>query len=132
MQAEPPIAVLILYLHPLFGDGLLELLRREPGLEVEAVRLDETAAVRQALVASPQVVIAESGVPGRAVEILEQLPDALIIEAGIGPGPTFAYRRDEISAMPESVVAAIRQASTRPRAGPRRDTRPAAAALARG
>ena len=54
------IAVLILYSHPLFGDGLLELLARETGLEVSAIRADDVEAVERALLASPQVVIAES------------------------------------------------------------------------
>jgi DNA-binding NarL/FixJ family response regulator len=132
MQDDQPIVVLILYSHPLFGDGLLELLGREPGLEVSAVPMDDADAVQLALDASPQVVLAECRAASGAVAILEQVPDALIIEVGLGPGPMFAYRRDEIAAMPESVVAAIRQASTRPRARRRRSGDPAPAAASRG
>ena len=62
--------------------------------------------------------------------ILEQVPDALIIDVGIGPGPTFAYRRDEISALPEAVLEAIRQASSRPSASRQEDERPAPEAVA--
>jgi len=114
MQGDGPISVLILYSHPLLGEGLVGMLAHEPGLAVSAVRLDASEAVQLALDLWPDVVIAERSEPDRAVEILEQVPEALIIEVGLGPGPTFTYRRDEISTLPESVVDAIRQASRRP------------------
>ena len=44
--------------------------------------------------------------------VLELVPDALIIDVGIGPGPTFTYRREEISARPDGILAAIRQVSS--------------------
>ncbi len=62
---------------------------------------------------SPEVIIYERGDPDRAVKILELVPDALVIDIGIGTGPTFAYRRDEISALPDAIVAAIHQAPSR-------------------
>jgi len=114
MQGDGPISVLILYSHPLLGEGLVGMLSREPGLVVSAVRMDDVEAVQLALDLAPQVVIAERSQPDRAVEILELVPEALIIDLSLAPGPTFAYRRDEISTLPESVVEAIRQASRRP------------------
>lgn len=114
MQGDGPISVLILYSHPLLGEGLVGMLAHEPDLVVSAVGLVDSEAVRVALDESPQVVIAERGQPDRAVEILERVPEALIIEVGLGPGPTFTYRRDEISTLPESVVEAVRQGSRRP------------------
>ena len=68
---------------------------------------------------APQVIIFERGDPDRAVEMLEFVPDALIIDIGIGSGETFTYRRDEISAVPDAIVAAIRGVP------PRRTRRPA-------
>ena len=118
MQDDRPISVVILYTHPLLGEGLVGLLGTEPGLDIGAVRTDDVEAVESALAASPQVIIFERGDPDRAVEILELVPDALIIDVAIGPGPTFAYRRDEISAVPDSILAAIRQASSRRCADP--------------
>ena len=114
MQDDGPISVLTLYSHPLLGEGLVGMLSREPGVVVTAVGLEDSDAVRVALDQSPQVVIAERGQPDRAVEILELVPEALVIEVGLGPGPTFTYRRDEISTLPEAVVEAVRQASRRP------------------
>ena len=131
MEADDRISVLIVYSHPLLGEGLLGMLAREPGLDVGAVPIDDPAAVEGALAASPQVVIAERGVPDLAVGILEQVPDALVIEVGVSPGPTFAYRRDEIPALPEAVIAAIRQASTRRGARQDRDDDPAPEAVVR-
>ena len=114
MQDDRPISVLILYAHPLLGEGIAELLESEPGLEVVAVRSDERVMVERSLAAAPDVVIFERGDPDRAVEILEMAPAALVIDVGIGPGPTLTYRREEISARPEAILAAIRQAPARP------------------
>ena len=114
MQDDRSISVLVLYTHPLLGEGLTDLLAAECGLDVTAVQMDEEPdAAAGALAASPQVVIFERGEPDRAAEILETVPDALVIDVAIGAGPTFAYRREEISALPEAIVAAIRQAPAR-------------------
>lgn len=117
MQDDRPIPVLVLYAHPLLGEGLVELLSAEPGLEVVAVQCDDDAMVERGLAAAPDVIIFERGDPDRAVKILELVPDALIIDVGIGSGPTFTYRREEISAWPEAIFEAIRQASSRRRIG---------------
>ncbi len=112
MQDDRPISVLILFAHPLLGEGLAGLLSSEPGLKVVAVQGDDAAMVERGLAAAPDVIIFERGDPDRAVQILELVPDALIIDVGIGPGPTFTYRREEISAWPEGILAAIRQVSS--------------------
>lgn len=114
MQDDRPISVLILYAHALLGEGLAGLLEAEPGLEVVAVQSDERVMVERCLAAAPDVVIFERGDPDRAVEILELAPAALVIDVGIGPGPTLTYRREEISARPEAILAAIRRAPSRP------------------
>ncbi len=118
MQDDRPISVLILYAHPLLGEGLAGLLSSEPGLEVAAVQSNDAGMVERGLAAAPDVIIFERGDPDRAVEILELVPDALIIDVGIRPGPTFTYRREEISAWPDAILEAIRQASI-----PRRSAR---------
>lgn len=118
MQDDRPTSVLILYAHPLLGEGLAGLLSSEPGLAVVAVQGDDAAMVERGLADAPDVVIFERGDPDRAVEILELVPDALVIDVGIGPGPTFTYRREEISAWPDAILDAIRQASS-PRHGTR-------------
>ncbi len=111
MQDDRPISVLILYAHPLLGEGLAGLLSSESGLDVVAVQSDDAGMVERRLAADPDVIIVERGDPDRAVEILELAPDALIIDVGIDPGPTFMYRREEISAWPDEMLRTIRQAS---------------------
>ena len=111
MQDDRPISVLILYAHPLLGEGLAELLSSEPTLDVVAVRSDDAGMVERGLADAPDVIIFERGDPDHAVQILELVPDALIIDIGIDPGPTFTYRREEISAWPNGILKAIRQAS---------------------
>jgi hypothetical protein len=113
MQDDRPISVLILYAHALLGEGIAGLLAAEPGLKVIAIRSDEPGMIERGLAATPDVIIFERGDPDRAVEILELAPDALVIDVGIDPGPTFTYRREEISAWPEALVNAVRQASPR-------------------
>ncbi len=132
MQDHRPTSVLILYAHPLLGEGLAGLLSSEPGLEVVAVQGDDIGAVERGLATGPDVIIFERGDPDRAVKILELVPDALIIDVGMGPGPTFTYRREEISAWPDAILEAIRQASSPgrsartpvPMASPRAGLRP--------
>jgi len=113
MQDDRPISVLILYAHPLLGEGLADLLSAEPGFEVAAVKIDDAGSAERALEAAPQVIIYERGDPDRAVKMLEFVPDALVIDVGIGSGPTFTYRRDEISAWPDAIVDAIRATPAR-------------------
>lgn len=108
MQDDRPISVLILYAHALLGEGLADLLSAEPGLEVVAVGIDDSGSAERALETAPQVIIYERGDPDRAIKLLEFVPDALVIDIGIGAGPTFTYRRDEIAALPDAIVAAIR------------------------
>jgi DNA-binding NarL/FixJ family response regulator len=111
MQDHRPISVLILYAHPLLGEGLAGLLSAEPGLAVVAVQGDDAGIVERELAGAPDVIIFERGDPDHAVQILELVPDALIIDVGMGPGPTFTYRREEISAWPDAILETIRQAS---------------------
>lgn len=113
MEDDRPISVLVLYAHPLLGEGLVGLLAAEPGMSVVAVQHQDTEAVERELAAGPQVIIFERDDPDRAVAVLELVPDALIIDVGINPGPTFTYRREEISAWPDSILDAIRHAPPR-------------------
>lgn len=117
MQGDRPISVLILYTHPLLGEGLAEMLAADPSLDVVAIPAGDAERTECALATSPQVIIFERGNPDRAVEILERVPNALIIDVGIGPGPTFTYRRDEISAWPDALIEAIHGSSSRRTAG---------------
>lgn len=100
--------VMILYTHPLLGEGIARLLASEPGLQVIPVPAGEAELVQQTLALAPEVIIFERSQPDRAVEILESVPGALLIDVGIDPGPTFTYHREEIPGRPEGILQLIR------------------------
>ncbi len=102
------ISVVVLYTHPLFGEGLARMLAAEPGLDVVPVRTVDVAAAERALAGSPDVVILERSDPDGAVDVLRFAPDALVIDVSIDPGPTFTYHREEIPARMDGLLAAIR------------------------
>jgi DNA-binding NarL/FixJ family response regulator len=104
-----PISVLILYSHPLLGEGIAKLLAAEPGLEVMPVDGADAKSAEQMLAHAPDVVIFERGDGDRAVELLESVPDALVIDVGIDAGPAFTYHREQISARFDGILQAIRQ-----------------------
>jgi hypothetical protein len=103
------VSVVILYRHPLFGEGMAHLLSTEPDLEVASVALDDADAMVGSLSDKPNVVIFERGVPDTAVEVLRIAPEALVIDVCLDPGPTFAYHREEIRSQPDGIVQAIRR-----------------------
>jgi DNA-binding NarL/FixJ family response regulator len=106
---DRPISVLILYAHPLLGEGLARMFSSEPGLDVVAIQLCEAGMVERGLAASPDVIIFERGDPDRAIGILELAPEALVIDVGIDTGPAFTFHREEINARPEGILQAIRR-----------------------
>ena len=114
MPNGQPVSVLILYSHPLLGEGIARLLAAEPGLEVVPVDSADVESAEEMLAHAPDVVIFERGDGDRAVELLESVPDALVINVGIDAGPAFTYHREEISARFDGILEAIRRS---PRAG---------------
>jgi hypothetical protein len=106
------ISVVVIYTHPLFGEGLARMLAEEPGLDVVPVRSVDLQAAERSLAEAPDVVILERSDPDRAVDVLHFAPDALVIDVSIDPGPTFTYHREEIPARPDGLIAAIRAVRT--------------------
>ena len=111
MPGEPR-RVVILYDHPLLGEGLERLLRDRPGLEVQLVHVDSLEAARAAVESQPDVVILERCAPVAALDLLRLAPDTVLIDVGLDAGPSWSYRREQISPRPEAIVQAI---SARPR-----------------
>jgi DNA-binding NarL/FixJ family response regulator len=99
--------VVILYDHPLLGEGLERLLRDRTGLEVALVHVDGIDAARTALATKPDVVILERCAPVQAIDLLRLAPDALFIDVGLDAGPSWSYRRDELSTQPEDILRTI-------------------------
>jgi hypothetical protein len=99
--------VVILYDHILLGEGLERLLRDGSGLEVELVHVDGIDTACSALATNPDVVILERCAPVKAIDLLRLAPSALFIDVGLDSGPSWAYRRDELSPQPEDILRTI-------------------------
>jgi DNA-binding NarL/FixJ family response regulator len=99
--------VVILYDHPLLGEGLERLLRDRTDLDVRLVRLDGVEAAKAALEGGPDVVIVERCAPIAAIDLLALAPDTMFIDVGLDAGPSWTYRRDAISPRPEDILEAI-------------------------
>jgi DNA-binding NarL/FixJ family response regulator len=108
MEADRSVTVVILYRHPLFGEGIGHLLSNEPDMVVACAASDDPDAVAEVLARDPNVVIFERGDPDMAVEILRYAPEALLIDVTMDPGPAFAWHREEIQSRPDGIVGAIR------------------------
>ena len=117
MEADPSISVLVLFRHPLFGEGVAHLLRHQPDLAVTAMAIDGAGPPSAVMDPAPDVVIVERGDPGRAVEVLRVAPDALVIDVGMEPGPAYAYRRDVLESCPDGLVGLIHEVLGRRRPG---------------
>jgi hypothetical protein len=103
----------ILYSHPLLGEGLARLLGGNDGLQVEQVRVDAETDVATALAGCPgagcpDVVILERGVPIQPIDVLRAAPTALLIDVGLDAGPSWTIRREELSPQPDEILRAIR------------------------
>lgn len=102
--------VVILYAHPLLGEGIARLLAEDPGLTVELIEVDgDVSAAIRAVAGSPDVVILERSAPVEALELFRAAPSALFIDVGLDTGPSWTLRRDELVPQPEEILRAIHQ-----------------------
>jgi hypothetical protein len=99
--------VVILYSHPLLGEGLGRLLAGDADLEVELVRVGDMREAETALAGSPDVVILERTPPLQAIDLMRLAPSSLVIDVGLDAGPSWAYRRDELSGQPDELLQVI-------------------------
>ena len=109
MQEDRRVSVVVLYTHPLFGEGIARLLAAEPGMDVTPVDASNVERAEQSLALAPDVVIFERGEPDTATDLLRFAPSALIIDVSLSPGPTFTFERHELQAQPEEILQAIRR-----------------------
>lgn len=120
MPEDRRVSVVVLYTHPLFGQGLARLLSAEPGLDVTPVAASDPEQAACLLAMAPDVVVFERGDPDTACDILRYAPTALVIDVSLSPGPTFTYQRHEVQARPEVILQAIRGIREPGRPVPRR------------
>ena len=107
MERRPLVHVVILYLHPLLGEGLAKLLSAEPGIAVTAVREDDEIGAAIALAGRPDVVVEERGDGAASSARLEHGFAPLRLYVGIGATPG-AGGGEPMTADPELIVRAVR------------------------
>ncbi|HSL97666.1 MAG TPA: hypothetical protein VK831_03750 [Candidatus Deferrimicrobiaceae bacterium] len=101
--------VVILYAHPLLGEGLARMLGEDPRLVVTAVHVEDLESAKAVLRDAPDVVVVERAASMHAIDLLALAPSALLIDVGLDAGPSWAYHRDEISPQPDEILHTIRR-----------------------
>jgi hypothetical protein len=115
------VSVVVLYAHPLLGEGMDRLLSAEPGIDVTCIPMTAVDLAERALAGCPDVVVVERSDPVAAVDILKYAPDALFIDVGLDSGAAWTIRRQEIPSRVDGIVDAIRSArrkASRPKREP--------------
>lgn len=106
------VRVLVLYSHPLMGEGLGRMLAAEPGIEVESADISEPLAVDLALSHEPQVVIVEEGGPLDAADIVRRSRCSVVLDVDITTTRAWSLRREILSTCPDDFLASLRSAVT--------------------
>ena len=107
------VRVLVLYSHPLMGEGLGRMLAAEPGILVEAADIAEPAAVDLALSHEPEVVIVEEGGQLDAADIVRRSRCSMVLDVDITTTRAWSLRRELLSTRPDDFLASLRSAVTR-------------------
>jgi DNA-binding NarL/FixJ family response regulator len=107
------VRVLVLYSHPLMGEGLGRMLAAEPGIEVESADIAEPGAVEAALAHEPEVVIIEEGGTLDAADIVRRSRCAVVLDVDITTTRAWSLRREILSTRPDDFLASLRSAVAR-------------------
>lgn len=105
-----PDRVVVLYSHPLLGEGLGRMLAAEPGLVVTTVSQGTIEALDEALECDPDVVVFEEGGPIGVLDVLRRSGASVVIDVDITSSTAWTLRRQELRSAPAEVLAAIRDA----------------------
>jgi DNA-binding NarL/FixJ family response regulator len=120
-----PVRVVVLYSHPLMGEGLSRMLASEPGIVVQAVDVTEQAAVDAALATDPSVIVVEEGGSVDAADIVRRSAAMLVMDVDINTASAFTLRRESLSSRPDDFLAAIRHVvAGAPKGDPDRSMQP--------
>jgi DNA-binding NarL/FixJ family response regulator len=103
-----PVRVLVLYSHPLMGEGLGRMLAAEPDMIVDAVDGADAQAVDAALARTPAIVVVEEGGALDAAEIVRRSQCPVVLDVDITTTSAWTLRREVISSRPDEFLAAIR------------------------
>jgi len=102
-----PVRVLVLYDHPLLGEGLGALMASVPGLLVERIAMGDPDAMERAAAANADVVILEEGGPLGLLDVLRGSRCRAIVDVSISTSQAWTLRREEIEPDPESLIDRI-------------------------
>jgi DNA-binding NarL/FixJ family response regulator len=105
-----PVKVLVLYSHPLMGEGLERMLAAEPGIVVYAVDIAEQAAVDEALAGEPAVIVVEEGGRVDAADVVRRSNCPVVLDVDITTTRAWALHREALNSRPDDFLAAIRAA----------------------
>jgi len=104
------VRVLVVYSHPLMGEGLERMLAAEPGLIVDAVDSTNVAAVDAAIARAPAVIVVEEGGSLDAAEVMRRSQCAVVLDVDITTTSAWSLRRETLGSRPDDFLAAIRSA----------------------
>ncbi len=102
----PPPAVVILYRHPLLGEGIGRIVLAETGAPVTVVPAGDRAAVAAALALAPAVIIVEGPQALSERDLAELDPGAVLID--VGAAMSTGTARPAPGASLECILSAIR------------------------
>jgi len=102
-----PVKVLVLYDHPLLGEGLGALMASVPELEVEHIAMGDPDAMERAMATEADVVILEEGGPVGLVDLLRDSRCRAIVDVSISTSQAWTIRREAIAPDPESLIDRI-------------------------
>ncbi|OGO57972.1 MAG: hypothetical protein A2Z32_01625 [Chloroflexi bacterium RBG_16_69_14] len=102
-MATATVSVLLLYVNPLLGEGLEQLLAVEAGLTVTARQLGSAGTIDP----DADVVIFEEGGPLGLEELLEQIHSPVVIVMSLHTDKVRILRLDDLRARPGNVVDTI-------------------------
>jgi DNA-binding NarL/FixJ family response regulator len=109
-----PVRVLVLYSHPLMGEGLGRMLADEPGVTVLTVDAGDAAGVQSALSAQPSVIVLEEGGPLDAADVMRRSACPVLLDVDITTTRAWTLRRESLSTRPDDFLAAVRALVARP------------------
>ena len=102
-----PIKVLVLYDHPLLGEGLGALMASVPELDVERIAMGDPNSMERAIASDADVVILEEGGPVGLVDLLRDGRCRAIVDVSISSSRAWTIRREVIAPDPDSLIDRI-------------------------
>jgi len=103
------LSIVVLYRHPLLGEGIGQMLAAEPGVQVSYVPCSRSDPLEAAAAGHPDMLVVERCGCFDAPQLLDRFPEALVIDIGLGTGPTCVYRRQEIPGDPGAILQLVRR-----------------------